>query len=111
MSILSRLLYTSLARHLSSLTKRSVTSLFIVASLTVLGISGCGQKGALYLADTSDADSSTQMVTAQTDAVLASGSQPQDTAFANLDDMNDDRARNLEQNQILPAVSDDPNNY
>ncbi len=106
MSIFSRLSYIRSARRLSSSTHH-ITCLLIVASTSLIGITGCGQKGALYLVDTSG-----QTATVETSsAVLASGSQPQDTAFGNLDDTDYDKTRYLERQQILPAASEDPNDY
>lgn len=108
MSILSRLSSTN--RYLPSrATRRAnalVNALVITASITALGLAGCGQKGALYLVDTSD-----QAAIETSSAVLASGSQPQDTAFDNLDDTDYDKTRYLERKQILPTASDDPNDY
>lgn len=105
MSIFSRLSYIRLARRLSRSTHH-ITCLLIVASTSLVGMTGCGQKGALYLVDDSD-----QTTIETSSAVLNSGSQPQDTAFDNLDDTDYDKTRYLEQKQILPDVSDDPNDY
>lgn len=78
---------------------RRVLSTFIMGSVVMLGISGCGQKGALYLTDASG-----QTVQEST-AVLASTSQPQDAAFAGIDD--DQQISDFE----LPEPSNDPNDY
>ncbi len=72
--------------------------------LTLLALSGCGQKGTLYLADTDQG-----LVTSS--EVLESSGRPQDEAFAGLDDEEYERTRYLEQQQILPEPSNDPNDY
>ncbi|MGM8886293.1 LPS translocon maturation chaperone LptM [Psychrobacter sp. 1U2] len=73
-------------------------------TLVALGLSGCGQKGPLYLADTEQG-----LVTSS--EVLESTSQPQDAAFAGVDDDEYERTRYLEEQQVLPEPSDDPNDY
>lgn len=73
-----------------------------IASLTLVG---CGQKGDLYLVDPSS-----QTVTSSSE-VLESTSNPQDAAFAGIDDDDYQKTRYLEQNQVLPKPSDDPNDY
>lgn len=77
------------------------TSLGIVFALS---LSGCGQKGSLYLADTDQG-------LATSSEVLESTSQPQDAAFAGVDDDEYKRTRYLEEQQVLPEPSDDPNDY
>ncbi|TXD97187.1 lipoprotein [Psychrobacter frigidicola] len=79
--------------------------IFVLGATVMIGISGCGQKGALYLADTDS-----QMVTSSSD-MLDSTSNPQDAAFAGIDDDEYQKTRYLEQKQVLPDVSDDPNDY
>ena len=80
----------------------------LVMSLAALALTGCGQKNELYLVDPS-----TQTVTTSSDA-LASTSNPQDVAFANIDDSIDNseyqRLRDSE-SPMFPEVSDDPNDY
>ena len=77
----------------------------MATSLAVLTLTGCGQKGGLYLVDPA-----TQTVTSSSE-VLASTSNPQDAAFAGIDDDEYQRTRYLEQQQVFPEVSDDPNDY
>ncbi|MFC6204208.1 lipoprotein [Psychrobacter urativorans] len=77
----------------------------IVLSLAVLTMTGCGQKGSLYLAD-----SDSQMVS-NSSGVLQSTSNPQDAAFAGIDDNDYQKNLYLEQEQAFPEVSDDPNDY
>ncbi|ALF59910.1 LPS translocon maturation chaperone LptM [Psychrobacter urativorans] len=78
----------------------------LVLSATVMvALTGCGQKGDLYLVD-----SNSQMVTSSLE-VLDSTSDPQDAAFAGLDDADYQKTRYLEQKQVLPDVTDDPNDY
>ncbi|MGM8870249.1 LPS translocon maturation chaperone LptM [Psychrobacter sp. 2Y5] len=76
----------------------------ISITLVALGLSGCGQKGPLYLAD-----SEQELVTSS--EVLESTSQPQDAAFAGVNDGEYERTRYLEEQQVLPEPSDDPNDY
>lgn len=78
---------------------------FLIGSSVMLGVSGCGQKGDLYLVD-----SSSQTVQESTDR-LNSTSNPQDAAFAGVDDDNYQKERYLEQQQVLPEPSTDPNDY
>ncbi|NRD69756.1 lipoprotein [Psychrobacter okhotskensis] len=78
---------------------------FLIGSSVMLGVSGCGQKGDLYLVD-----SSSQTVQESTGR-LNSTSNPQDAAFAGVDDDNYQKERYLEQQQILPEPSTDPNDY
>lgn len=70
----------------------------------VISLTGCGQKGALYL------EQSEAMVGAESDTT-ASTSQPQDAAFAGIDDDDYEKERYLEQKQILPVTTEDPNDY
>ena len=77
---------------------------FFVLTFLTLVLSGCGQKGTLYLADTDQG-----LVTSS--EVSESSGRPQDEAFAGLDDEEYERTRYLEQQQILPEPSDDPNDY
>ena len=77
---------------------------FVALMLVVLSLTGCGQKGALYLVD------SDQGVVTSSE-VLESGSQPQDAAFSDIGDSEYDRERYLEQEMILPEPSEDPNYY
>ena len=78
---------------------------FLIGSTVMLGLSGCGQKNDLYLVD-----SSSQTVQESTDR-LNSTSSPQDAAFAGADDDNYQKKRYLEQQQVLPEPSTDPNDY
>lgn len=77
----------------------------LALSVAVLAIAGCGQKGDLYLVDPSS-----QTVTSSS-AALESTSNPQDAAFAGVDDDDYQKTRYLEQQQVFPEVSDDPNDY
>ena len=80
-------------------------SILLISSVLLLGLSACGQKGELYLVD-----KSSQTVTTSSD-VLESTSNPQDAAFAGIDDVDYQKERYLEQKQVLPGVTDDPNDY
>lgn len=77
----------------------------IVSGAMLVGLTGCGQKGDLYLVD-----NGSQMVTGSSEA-LDSTSHPQDAAFAGVDDADYQKTRYLEQKQVLPDVTDDPNDY
>ncbi|WP_041757428.1 LptM family lipoprotein [Psychrobacter arcticus] len=69
----------------------------VIASVTLVG---CGQKGNLYLVDASS------KAVQDSTAILDSGSNPQDTAFAKIDG----DQKNTEDFQ-LPEPSNDPNDY
>lgn len=82
-----------------------IISTLLLGAAVMMGITGCGQKGALYLVDTDS-----QMVSSSSD-VLDSTSNPQDAAFAGIDDDDYQKTRYLEQKQVLPDISDGPNDY
>lgn len=84
----------------ASVSRRAISTL-IISSAVMLGLSGCGQKGDLYLVD---ADS--QTVQSSTD-MLESTSHPQDAAFSGINDDNVQQPGDLE----LPEPSSDPNDY
>ncbi|GAA0796681.1 hypothetical protein GCM10009110_00070 [Psychrobacter piscatorii] len=71
----------------------------------MVGLSGCGQKGALYLPE-----SSSQTIEGS-QSVLNSTSHPQDAAFAGIDDDTYQKNDYLDEQQILPEPSTDPNDY
>ena len=73
---------------------------FIIGSALMAGLSGCGQKGDLYLVD-----SASQTVESSS-SMLDSTSHPQDAAFAGLDG-NDQDTDVI----VLPEPSEDPNDY
>lgn len=78
----------------------------LIAATLVIGstvLTGCGQKGDLYLVE-----SSTQTVETNS-PVLDSSSHPQDAAFAKIDD-NQNNQQNADNFQ-LPKPSTDPNDY
>ena len=78
----------------------------LIAATLVIGstvLTGCGQKGDLYLVE-----SSTQTVETNS-PVLDSSSHPQDAAFAKIDD-NQNSKQNTDNFQ-LPKPSTDPNDY
>ncbi|MGM8897050.1 MULTISPECIES: LPS translocon maturation chaperone LptM [unclassified Psychrobacter] len=104
MFTIRRSLDTRGTQNLSANSGRYAIWTLTIGSAVMLGLSGCGQKGALYLAEPSS-----QTVAASDQ--LASTSHPQDAAFATLDDDNYDKSRYLEQQQTLPSASDDPNDY
>lgn len=85
---------------------RRVVSTLIISSV-VIGLSGCGQKGDLYLAN---ADSQTSQTSS---AMLDSTSNPQDAAFAGINDDNVNETSDMQKNQNfeLPEPSSDPNDY
>ena len=78
----------------------------LIAATLVIGstvLTGCGQKGDLYLVE-----SSSQTVETNS-PVLDSSSHPQDAAFAKIDD-NQNNQQNADNFQ-LPEPSTDPNDY
>lgn len=91
-------------QNLSANSGRHAIWTLMIGSAVMLGLSGCGQKGDLYLAEPSS-----QTVAASDQ--LDSTSHPQDAAFATIDDDNYDKSSYLEQQQVLPSASDDPNDY
>ncbi|WP_299186181.1 lipoprotein [uncultured Psychrobacter sp.] len=91
-------------QNLSANSGRHAIWTLMIGSAVMLGLSGCGQKGDLYLAEPSS-----QTVAALDQ--LDSTSHPQDAAFATIDDDNYDKSSYLEQQQVLPSASDDPNDY
>lgn len=97
-----RLMKTLSANFL--LPRYALIATIIAISLVAFSLGGCGQKGGLYLSDTEQG-----VVTSS--AVLDSTSQPQDAAFAGIDDDAYQTERYLEEQQILPEPSDDPNDY
>lgn len=95
--------------NMITISRRAVSTL-IISSVVILGVSGCGQKGDLYLANTNG-----QSVQSST-AVLDSTSHPQDAAFEGIDDDSTNNANNVSNTQDaqdfeLPEPSTDPNDY
>ena len=81
------------------------TSIAIASTALLVG---CGQKGDLYLVD-----SGSQTIKNST-AILDSGSNPQDAAFAHIDGNQQNSQQNNEQDMAdfqLPEPSSDPNDY
>lgn len=105
MSIIPRPSHIGYTAHSSTNVKRRASYGWIIGSAVLLSLSGCGQKGGLYLAE-----SGSQTIVNSSE-VLASTSHPQDAAFAGIDDDNYQKTRYLEQKQILPEATDDPNDY
>ena len=79
----------------------SMKPVLIMSAVSLLVLSGCGQKGGLYLVDDS------RQTVQQSTETLDSTSHPQDTAFAGFDD---DKHQPRDDWQ-LPAPSTDPNDY
>ena len=78
----------------------------LIAATLVIGstvLTGCGQKGDLYLVEPSSQTVETN------NPVLDSSSHPQDAAFAKIDD-NQNNQQNADTFQ-LPKPSTDPNDY
>ena len=76
------------------------TSIAIASAALLVG---CGQKGDLYLVDSGKA-------VRDSTAILDSGSDPQDAAFAKIDGDYQNNEQNTEDFQ-LPEPSNDPNDY
>ena len=82
--------------------RHSIHNLMLGTSIAIAStafLAGCGQKGDLYLVDSGKA-------VRDSTAILDSGSNPQDAAFANIDDNQQDTA-----DFQLPEPSSDPNDY
>ena len=83
--------------------RHSIHNLILGTSITIASAAllvGCGQKGDLYLVD-----SGNQAIKNST-AILDSGSNPQDAAFAKIDGNQQDT-----DDFQLPEPSSDPNDY
>ena len=85
--------------------KTRVVGTLLLAAALMTGLTGCGQKGALYLADTDS-----QMASSSS-KVLDSTSNPQDAAFAGLNDAEYQQRPDLEVMPDGSNASDDPNDY
>ncbi len=98
--------YTSKPKHsqtVGSATRYSMYNIMLGTSITIASVAllvGCGQKGDLYLVDAGS------KAVRDSTAILDSGSNPQDTAFAKIDS----DQQNTENFQ-LPEPSNDPNDY
>lgn len=79
----------------------SMKPALIMSAVSLLALSGCGQKGGLYLVDDS------RQTVQQSTETLGSINHPQDTAFAGIDD---DKHQPRDDWQ-LSAPSTDPNDY
>ena len=97
---------SAFSRNISSISASRPAIYKLILTTLVLGsalLTGCGQKGDLYLTD-----SSSQTVKGNAPA-LDSSSHPQDAAFAKIDD-NQNSKQNADTFQ-LPEPSTDPNDY
>ena len=87
--------------------RHSIYNLILGTSIAIASAAllvGCGQKGDLYLVD-----SGNQAIKNST-AILDSGSNPQDAAFANIDGSQQNNEQDTDDFQ-LPEPSNDPNDY
>ena len=86
--------------------RRRALSTVLMGGVLMLSLSGCGQKGDLYLTDASNQ-------TIRSSAVLESTSHPQDAAFAGIDDDNYQPITDGQKSSdfVLPEPSSDPNDY
>ena len=100
MSTLYRLSTSKYTAILASTSRRTMLSL-LVGSVVVMGLTGCGQKGDLYLSE-----SSSQTIDSA-ESVLDSTSHPQDAAFADIGAEDYQSPSSVD----LPEPSDDPNDY
>ncbi|WP_288997550.1 lipoprotein [uncultured Psychrobacter sp.] len=103
------MLFTRRSTHLQNATSAvahrragltSMKPVLIMSAVSLLVLSGCGQKGGLYLVDDS------RQTVQQSTETLGSTSHPQDAAFAGIDDKHQPR-----DDWQLPAPSTDPNDY
>ena len=93
------------SRISGSATRHSVYNVMLGTSIAIASAAllvGCGQKGDLYLVDSGKA-------VRDSTAILDSGSDPQDAAFAKIDE-NQNNEQNADSFQ-LPEPSTDPNDY
>ena len=82
--------------------RHSIRNVMLVTSIAIAStafLASCGQKGDLYLVDSGKA-------VKDSTAILDSGSNPQDAAFAKIDGNQQDT-----DNFQLPEPSSDPNDY
>ena len=99
MLTIRRVSNTECNSHLSINTSRRAVSALIIGSALMLGLTGCGQKGDLYLADSNSSK-------AAGSEMLSNAGESQSTVSASNDEQN---ARYLE--QVLSDVNEDPNDY
>ena len=98
------------SRISGSATRHSVYNVMLGTSMAIAStalLAGCGQKGDLYLVDSGKA-------VRDSTAILDSGSNPQDAAFAKIDGNQHNSQQNNEQDMAdfqLPEPSSDPNDY
>lgn len=108
-TLMTRRFFTTEYAHAAGTSFRAVRTLIIYGAVAI-SLAACGQKGNLYFAEPSSQTSQSQTMVADS-ARLDSTSRPQDAAFASIDDDQYQKMRYLEQQQILPEASDDPNDY
>ena len=89
-----------------SATRHGIYNVMLGTSIAIAStalLAGCGQKGDLYLVDSGKSirDST---------AILDSGSNPQDAAFAKIDGNQQNNEQDTDDFQ-LPEPSNDPNDY
>ena len=85
-----------------SAARHSIYNVMLGTSITIAStalLAGCGQKGDLYLVDSGNA-------VRDSTAILDSGNNPQDAAFAKIDGNQQDT-----DDFQLPEPSSDPNDY
>lgn len=104
MFIKSCTLKTKYSDAIRSTNRHNLYSGILVATVAMISLVGCGQKGDLYLVDAGN-----KVVKGSAD-ILDSGSNPQDAAFAKIDDDYQNNERSAEGFQ-LPEPSSDPNDY
>ena len=99
MLTIRRVSNTEYNSHLSINASRRAISALIIGSAVMLGLTGCGQKGDLYLADSNSSK-------AAGSEMLTNAGEPKNAESASNDEQN---ARYLE--QVLSDVNEDPNDY
>ena len=98
------------SRISGSATRHSVYNVMLGTSMAIAStalLAGCGQKGDLYLVDSGKA-------VRDSTAILDSGNNPQDAAFAKIDGSQQNNEQYNEQytdDFQLPEPSSDPNDY
>ena len=96
-------------QNLPSISRATLRSSLLLGILLLgmVAMTGCGQKGDLFITD----NSRPTVVEQTSSEKLQSTSNPQDAAFSGIDDQTYQKDRYLEQQQVLPDPSDDPNDY
>lgn len=97
---------TEHSQAVGSTTRHGIYNVMLGTSIAIASaalLTGCGQKGDLYLVDSGKA-------VRDSTAILDSGSNPQDAAFAKIDGNQQNNEQDTDDFQ-LPEPNSDPNDY